>query len=190
LLLLPFHGGCEHFPFGLKHGPSIRQHGAGLKPFFKLLHQAGCSVTPLNCGVELILRLTKLSSHSRHSLFLQLQSPHDELRLDRCLCRPIRVGSKPAEFNQEISQCDCWRLLPLALQVKPLPLTEEEEASVALYYRWWTFRHGKDYMKFGPMSITWYRWSDGMWRIEAMALCRYQLREGGRTRSLNLSNSL
>jgi hypothetical protein len=33
------------------------------------------------------------------------------------------------------------------------------------YYRWWTVKSGRDFVKLGPLSVTWYRWSDGRWRV-------------------------
>ena len=50
-----------------------------------------------------------------------------------------------------------------------------DEPLVARVYRWWTVRSCPGALKLGPLTVGWYRWFDGRWRVEVIALCRYRL---------------
>ncbi len=53
-----------------------------------------------------------------------------------------------------------------------MDLDEETEEIIRLNYRWWTVRAGKDFIKLGPLSITWYE-LDGFKCVQAIWLCRH-----------------
>ena len=48
---------------------------------------------------------------------------------------------------------------------------EALKALIRAHYRWWTVRLFRDCVKLGPVSLTWYRWVDDRWRLEACLLC-------------------
>lgn len=44
-------------------------------------------------------------------------------------------------------------------------MADDADALIAEHYRWWTVMAGRYFVKLGPVSIAWYRWFDGRWRV-------------------------
>ena len=52
---------------------------------------------------------------------------------------------------------------------------EDLEAILWRYYCWWTCSLSWTHVKLGPLTITWYRWTDGWPRIEGIWNARVRL---------------
>lgn len=46
------------------------------------------------------------------------------------------------------------------------------EEVIALHYRWWTVKYGRDFVKMGPVSFTWGRWFGPTLIVQMVVLCR------------------